>query len=308
LAEVVAARPPPLAQPVTLRVGLLKAAYTVAFDDVPALLEASNLTLETASFVRYADARTALVSGSLDVATISPGDLPVALSQGATDIVGLTGMATSKRYMVVRDGVKVESWDDLVGKRIGIAPGSSTWFQFTGKLQDLGLPYDKLSFSNIQGAGSNFLIALKHGDLDVALTWEPFESEPVVEGYAYWPMALDFSDSRACGADTGLIAATRSIIAAKREAVLMLLWAYLQAEAKMAADKQRFADAIARYAGASPAVAARIAQKMHLGGTVDAPQLQRYASTFYELGALKRDVSADIPVHFDPSLKASLVA
>jgi sulfonate transport system substrate-binding protein len=301
-------RPAALPKPVTLRLGLFKGAYTAAFEDVPSLLKDTNLTLQTADFVRYADARTALVTGSLDIATISPGDLPVALSQGASNIVGLTGIATSPRYMVVRNGIKVEKWDDLIGKRIGIAPGSSTWFQFTAKLLDLGIAYGQLQTSNIQGAGSNFLIALKHGDLDVALTWEPFESEPVVEGYGYWPMALDFSDSRAVGADTGLIASTRSILDTNKDAVRLLMWAFLKAEAGLRADKKRFADVVARYTGASPVVAARIAGKIILGGVVDVAQLQLYAKTFYDLGALKRDASPDIASHFDTGLRASLVA
>jgi sulfonate transport system substrate-binding protein len=299
-------RPAPLAKPVTLRLGLFKGAYTVAFEDVPKLLQGSNLDLEIAYFVRYADARTALASKSLDVATISPGDLLVALSQGVTDIVGLTGVATSVRYFVVKTGVTVESWPDLVGKRIGIAPGSSSWFQFAAKLQDVGLPYSKLTTANIQGAGSNFLIALKRGDIDVALTWEPFESEPVVEGYGYWPTALDYSDSSAVGNDTGLVAASRLALTTQPDAVRMLLWAFLKSETELRADPKRYDEMIQKYTGATPAVAARIAAKIKLGGSVDAPQLERYAKTFHQLGALPRDVSGEVSTHFDPSLKESL--
>jgi sulfonate transport system substrate-binding protein len=299
-------RPEPLPQPVTLRLGLFKGAYTVAFEDVPKLLQGSNLNLEIAYFVRYADARTALASGSLDVATISPGDLLVALSQGVTDIIGLTGVATSARYFVVRNDIKVAEWPDLVGKRVGIAPGSSSWFQFTAKLQDVGLPYSKLTTANIQGAGSNFLIALKRGDIDVALTWEPFESEPIVEGYGYWPQALDYSNSKAVGDDTGLVAVRRSALATQRAAVRMLLWAFLRSEADLRADAKRYDEVIQKYTGATPAVASRIAAKIKLGGSVNAPQLERYAKTFHQLGALPRDVSGEVAAHFDPSVKESL--
>jgi sulfonate transport system substrate-binding protein len=304
-AELVS-RPDPLPTPVTLRLGLFKGAYTVAFEDVPQLLVGSNLTLETAFFVRYADARTALASGSLDVATISPGDLLVALSQGVDDIVGLSGVATSPRYFVVKNGVTIGDWPDLVGKRIGIAPGSSSWFQFTAKLQDVGLPYAKLTTANIQGAGSNFLIALKRGDIDVALTWEPFESEPVAEGYGYWMKTLDYSDSSAVGDDTGLIAASRTALGTRRDAVRMLLWAFLKSEVQLRADAKRYEEVIQKYTGAAPAVATLIAQKIKLGGSVSAPQLERYAKTFHTLGALPRDVSGEVSAHFDPSLKESL--
>jgi sulfonate transport system substrate-binding protein len=306
-AQTLVERPAALPKPTTLRIGLFKGAYTVAFEDVQALLAGSNLNLEVANFVRYADARTAIASGSLDVATISPGDLLVAMSQGISHIVGLSGIATSERYFVVRKDVKVESWNDLIGKRVGIAPGSSSWFQFTAKLQDVGLPYNKLTTANIQGAGSNFLIALKRRDIDVALTWEPFESEPVVEGYGYWPAALDYSNSRAVGNDTGLIAATRTALTTNRDAVRLLLWAFLKSEEQLRNDPARYNEVIQKYTGASAPVAEKIAAKIKLGGSIDAAQLERYATTFHGLGALPKDVSADVSKQFDPSLKRELV-
>ncbi len=304
-ALALAKTPPTLTKPVTIRLGLFKGAYTAAFEDVPAILSTTNLKLDVADFVRYADARTALTTGSLDVATISVGDLIIALTQGATGIVGLSGVASSPRFMVARNDVVIEKWEDLKGKKVGIASGSSTWFQFTGKLQDLGISYDSFTPVNIQGAGSNFLIALKRKDIDVALTWEPFESEPIVEGYGYWPK-LDFSDSTSVGSETGMIAVTKTFLDANPDAVRLLLWAFLKSEAALRADKAKFAEVVARYTGATSAVSDRIADKIKLGGVVTNPQLQAYAKTFFELGAFKKDVSGDVAAHFDTSFLKSV--
>jgi sulfonate transport system substrate-binding protein len=298
-------KPPALSKPVSIRLGLFKGAYTAAFDEVPAILAQSNLKLEIVDFVRYADARTALTTGSLDVATISVGDLIIALTQGATGVVGLTGVASSPRFMVVRNDVVVEKWEDLKGKKVGIAPGSSTWFQFTAKLQDLGIPYDSFSAVNIQGAGSNFLIALKRKDIDVALTWEPFESEPIVEGYGYWPK-LDYSDSKAVGSETGMIAVTKPFLDANADAIRLLLWAFVKSETALRDDKTKFAEVVTRYTGASAAVSARIADKIKLGGVVTNAQLEAYAKAFFELGAFKKDVSGEVAAHFDTSLLKSV--
>jgi sulfonate transport system substrate-binding protein len=296
---------PALLKPTTIRLGLFKGAYTVAFEEVPALLAGTNLKLETADFVRYADARTALTTGSLDVATISVGDLIIALSQGVNGIVGLTGVAASPRFMLVRKGVVVEKWKDLEGKRVGIAPGSSTWFQFVAKMDDLGIPMDSFTSLNIQGAGSNFLIALKHGDIDVALTWDPFETQAMVEGYAYWPK-LDFSDSKAVGSETGLIATNRTFLTQNSDAVRLLLWAFLKSQAGLVADKAKLTEIVAKYTGAAPDVAAVIADKIRLGGVVDAPQLEAYAKKFYDLGAFKKDVSVEVGSHLDTALVKSV--
>ena len=207
--------------------------------------------------------------------------------------------------MVARNDIVIEKWSDLKGKKVGIAPGSSTWFQFTGKLQDLGIPYDSFTPVNIQGAGSNFLIALKRSDIDVALTWEPFESEPIVEGYGYWPK-LDYSDSTSVGSETGMIAVTKPFLDANADAIRLLLWAFLKSEGVLRESKAKFSEVVARYTGASAAVSDRIAEKIKLGGVVTNLQLQIYAKTFFELGAFKKDVSSEVGAHFDTSFLKSV--
>ena len=77
--------------------------------------------------------------------------------------------------MVIRKGVTVQKWSDLSGKRVGIAPGSTVWFQFAAMLDEVGVPYNSLIPVNIQGGGTSFHIALRRGDIDVAIIWEPFE-------------------------------------------------------------------------------------------------------------------------------------
>src|SRR3546814_7431310 len=82
-------------------------------------LKACNVEVRPVEFVRYADARTALLSGSIDVSGIGPADLAIALAQGSDKLVGLTGVASSPKYLVTRKGVKMDDWKDLAGKRVG---------------------------------------------------------------------------------------------------------------------------------------------------------------------------------------------
>jgi len=58
------------------------------------------------------------------------GDLAISLAQGSTNVVGLMGVGSSPKYVIGRNGVKLDSWNDLKGKKIAIAPGSAVWFQF----------------------------------------------------------------------------------------------------------------------------------------------------------------------------------
>jgi len=88
------------------------------------------------------------------------------------------GVGSSPKYVIGRNGTKFESWEDLKGKKIAIAPGSAVWFQLAATLVERGVPYNSFEAVNIQGGGANFDQALKKGDVDGIVTWEPFESIP----------------------------------------------------------------------------------------------------------------------------------
>jgi ABC-type nitrate/sulfonate/bicarbonate transport system substrate-binding protein len=294
-ARALSARPAPLSSPVALSVGAAKVAHLAPMALIGDDLKAMGVELKVVDFVRYADARTALASGSLDLATVGPADLPIAISQGITTIVALMGVGSQPKYPVVRNGIKVEAWKDLEGKTVAVAPASAVWFQFVATLQEVGLEYGKLKVVNIQGAGSNFDQALQRGDVDAIISWEPFESIPVAEGYGYWPKALDYSKSRAVGAELGMFAATRAAVTDKRAAVERFIWAYVNAQQRLAASPPAFASAITAYTGIAPAIAGRIAENIHLGAVLSLDQMQRQAKEFHRLGVIQRDVAGELP-------------
>ena len=290
--------PEPLPSPVKLTLGAAKVAHLAPLVRVPEILKPLGVELEIVEFVRYADARTALATGSLDLATVGPADLPIALSQGIKSMVALMGVGSSPKYVVARNGVELNAWSDLEGKKVAIAPGSAVWFQFVATLQEAGVPYNALDIVNIQGGGSNFDQALQRGDVDAIITWEPFESTPVVEGYGYWATDLDYSVSKAVGAELGMIAASKDAVTGKRDTVERFIWAYVKEQERLAADQAAFADAIGTYTGIKPEIATRIAQTIELGAVLSLEQMQRQAKTFHELGVIQADVSGELPDHY----------
>ncbi len=307
VAKALGARPTPLDKPVTLTVGAATVAHLSPIALIVDELKSLGVELKRVDFVRYADARTALASGSLDMATVGPADLPIAVSQGVTSMVALMGVGSQAKFPVVRTGVKVETWKDLEGKTVAVAPGSAVWFQFVAALQEQGVDYTKLKVVNIQGAGSNFNQALKRGDVDAIVTWEPFESTPLVEGYGYWPRALDYSQSRAVGAELGMFAASKAIVEGQRPAVERFVWAYVQAQQRLAASPEAFAQAITAYTGIGPEIAVRIAAGIKLGAVLSLEQMQRQAVEFHRLGVITKDVSAELPKYFAGDLVRGVV-
>ena len=300
-ARAIGPEPAPLAQPVELTVGYLKVGHLAPIILVADELKKLGVELKLVEFVRYADARTALLAGSLDVASVGPADLAIALSQGSTNVVGLMGVGSSPKYVIGRNGVKFDSWSDLKGKKIAVAPGSAVWFQFAATLVENGVPYNSFEAVNIQGGGANFDQALKKGEVDGLVIWEPFESIPVMDGYGYFAKGLEYSSSKAVGAELGMFMTTKTAVDSKRAALERFVWAYLKKEDELAKSPVAFADAYAQLSGMAPDVAAQAAKIIKLGEVISPDQIKRQAKGFAELGVIQKDVSDQIDAHWDGS-------
>jgi sulfonate transport system substrate-binding protein len=300
-AVAVGPEPAPLSPPVELTVGYQKVGHLAPMILVADDLKKLGVNLKLVEFVRYADARTALLAGSLDVASVGPADLAISLAQGSTNVVGLMGVGSSPKYVIGRKGVKFDSWADLKGKKIAIAPGSAVWFQFAATLVENKIPYNSFEAVNIQGGGANFDQALKKGEVDGIVTWEPFESIPVMDGYGYFAKNLEYSSSKAVGAELGMIMASKQAVSAKRGAVERFVWAYLKKQEELAKSPEKFAEAYAKLSGMAPHISAKAAQIIKLGEVISPEQIERQAKAFADLGVIQKDVSGQIAANWDGS-------
>jgi sulfonate transport system substrate-binding protein len=296
----------PMAQtgPVTLTVGYQKVGHLAPIVLLADDLKQQGVEIKLVEFVRYADARTALLAGSLDVASVGPADLAIALANGSTNMVGIMGVGSSPKYVIGRNGVKFDSWEDIKGKKIAIAPGSAVWFQFAATLIEKGIPYSSLTAVNIQGGGANFDAALEKGEVDAVVTWEPFESIPVMKGYGYFAGNLDYSTSKAVGAELGMLVASKTAVTEKRAAVQRFVSAYVTKMKELEGSTAKFGAAIASLTGLQSDVSLKIAEIIKLGPVITPDQIKRQAKAFNELGVIPKDVSGEIDQYWDGSFLA----
>jgi sulfonate transport system substrate-binding protein len=299
------AQPAALSPPVKLTVGQVKVPHVAPFHYLPAECAKLGVELEMVNFLRYADIRTALASSSIEVGAIGPADVPIAVSQGLRGIVGLHGVGISAKHPIVRTGVTLDKWEDLIGKKVGIAPGSAVWFQFAATLVEAGVPYNRLNVVNIQGGGQPFLQGLQRGDIDLFIGWEPFESMAVSQGLAFRQTKLDYSQSKAVGAELGMVGATRTAIDTKREALRRFVFAYLKVQTEISSSKDKLAEAISAWTGLPAEVAKNVAADMTLGQFLTLEQIQAQAKTFHQLGVIQRDVSGEMGQFFDQTILAA---
>lgn len=301
-AHAIGPAPTPLPQKETLTVGFVKVGHLSPLVNIEEELKKFNVEVKRAEFVRYADARTALLSNSVDVSAVGPGDLAIVAAQGSRNLIGLTGVAGSPKNLVVRKGVAINDWKDIAGKRIAIAPGSAVWFQWAMTLVEKNIPYNSFTPVNIQGGGTAFVQAMKRGDIDAMVLWEPFESQIVSEGDAYFAKGLEYSQSKSVGAELGMLAASRDAYTNKREAVRRFLWVYLNAEEKMAKNNDLFADAYAKYTGLAPAVTKESSKIIKLGGVLTRDQVKLQAEAAFKQGIIQRDVANEAAALYDDSM------
>ena len=294
--------PAPMKQKEVLSVGFVKVGHLSPMLMIEEELKKLNIEVKRAEFVRYADARTALLSGSVDVSAVGPGDLAIVASHGSKNLIGLTGVGSSAKYLVVRKGVKVDDWNDIAGKKIAIAPGSAVWFQWAMSLIERNVPYNSFTPVNVQGGGTAFVQAMKRGDIDAMVLWEPFESQAVSEGDAYFATKLDYSQSRAVGAELGMLAASGEAMANKKELIRRFLWAYLKVEEQLAKNNEQFADAYSKYTGLPINVTRESAKIIKLGGVLNKDQVGRLAEAAFKQGIVQKDVTKEAAELYDDSM------
>jgi sulfonate transport system substrate-binding protein len=305
-AEALAPKPAPLDPPVKLTLGANNVPHVCPFHHIAAEAKPLGVDIELVKFARYADTRTALAAGSIDAGSIGPADVPIALSQGIKTIGALMGVGKSIKNPIAKKGLVLTKWEDLIGPKLGIAPGSAVWFQFAATLTEANVAYNKLNVVNIQGAGTSFLQAMQRGDIDLFIGWEPFESQAEQQGLGVRVEALDYSTSKAVGDELGRVGVNRPYMAKNREAVKRLAWAYLAIQDRLNASKTEFAKIIAAYTGLPESVADNVARTTTLGQFLTLEQMQRQAQTFNKLGVLTKDVSGELGDYFDRSIAGDM--
>src|SRR2546423_11804689 len=188
----------PLPAPVTVKQGMLNVPALSPLWLLPEYAAKYNVQIETVMFQRFADVRTALASGDIQLTAFGPQDISLALGQGARSLVGIAGVGSGNDCLIVRKGEDMKDWKALADKRIGIGAGSISWLKFAASVQENGLEYGKLKIVNIVGGGGNYLKALQGKEIDMAAACAPFCAQAIVDGYGAYP-TIDHNRSKTVG-------------------------------------------------------------------------------------------------------------
>lgn len=288
----------PLAQPVQVKQGMLNVPALSPLYLLPEQAAKYNIKIEMVMFQRFADARTALATGDIQLTAFGPQDISLALGQGAKSMVGVAGVGSGNDCLIVRKGEDVKDWKAVPDKRIGIGAGSISWLKFAASVQENGLQYNKLKIVNIVGGGGNYLKALQGKEIDMAVVWQPFCAQAIVDGFGAYP-TLDHNRSNTVGGLISVLAVNRPFMEKNPDAVQRLVVAYLDVLEIARKDSARWAKIYAEKAGLPEKVAAESIRTTRLDPTLPLESIKRISKFLSDNGIITRDVSGEIAQHYN---------
>jgi sulfonate transport system substrate-binding protein len=288
----------PLATPVKVKQGMLNVPALSPLWLLPEYAKKYNIDIEMVMFQRFADARTALATGDIQLAAFGPQDISLALGQGGKSLVGVAGVGSGNDCLIVRKGEDVKDWKGIADKRIGVGAGSISWLKFAASVQENGLEYGKLKVVNIVGGGGNYLKALQNKEIDMAVVWQPFCAQAIVDGFGAYP-TIDHNRSKTVGGLISVLAVNRGFMEQNRDAVQRLVVAYVDVLEYAKANPDRWAKIYAEKAGLPENVAAESIRITRLDATLPLESIKRISKFLSDNGVIARDVSGEVAQHYD---------
>jgi len=287
----------PLPAPVKVKQGMLNVPALSPLWLLPEYAAKYNIQIEMVMFQRFADARTALASGDIQLTAFGPQDISLALGQGGKSMMGVAGVGSGNDCLIVRKGEDLKDWQAVADKRVGVGAGSISWLKFAASAQENGLDYGKLKIVNIVGGGGNYLKALQNKEIDMAVVWQPFCAQAILDGFGAYP-TIDHNRSKAVGGLISVLAVNRGFMDQNRDAVQRLVIAYLDVLDYAKKNPERWAKIYAEKAGLPENVAAESIRITQLDAMLPLESIKRIAKFLSDNGVITRDVSGEVGQYY----------
>lgn len=181
-------------EPVTIKVGYMNnygSLWSVLTAQQMGYFEDQGITLELSSFADGPTIISAMENGSIDVGYIGDGAHKLC-AQGNAEIIALSHISNGD---AVIGGPNVKTLEDLAGKTVAYAAGTSSEVILTNALTSVGLTMNDITAMNMDA--SAIVTAMMTGDVDACALWSP-ESLTVleqVEGATKLADNVTFSDT-----------------------------------------------------------------------------------------------------------------
>jgi ABC-type nitrate/sulfonate/bicarbonate transport system substrate-binding protein len=262
--------------------------HHTTFAYVARIADKHGFAVELLDFTRYSDIMLALQKKQVDYGGIGYASLPSIVEQNLDNVRVIAGNMMGAVDMIIRTGVKVETWKDYEGKKIAVPSNSLAEHHVRVNAIEHGYDITKVEIVKMV-PGPAALIALKQGEIDGISAWEPWIAQAVVQGIGYVPKIRVFDNS--IGPINGVVGASREFVEKNRDVTVRFLRALIEANAYLTANPEEHAKLALSAMSIDRAVALKAIDNFRYDEKIYMKQTRTYAKVMHQYGLTKVDTS-----------------
>ena len=250
-----------------------------------------GFSIDLLNFDRYADALVALQNGQLQFSGLGYVNIPTIIDRKMDKVKIIAGNMLGGTEIVVRRGIKVNTWKDLEGLKIAASANSMGEHLLRVNAQEHGFDINKVNFVRMV-PGPAALIALKQGEIDGLIAWEPWAAQTVVDGSGYIPKPR-LGDS-SIGKINGVLGTNADYAAANREVVVRFIKALMEINAYLTRNVDEHVKTAVGFMGIQPAIARKAIESFTYDDNIYIKPTRAYAKLVHSYGLTKADTSEQV--------------
>jgi ABC-type nitrate/sulfonate/bicarbonate transport system substrate-binding protein len=265
---------------------------------LPDVLPAS-VGIEWVDFGTIGTGRLAAMTRGLCEAMTTANTYVVGGRAEGVAVTGICGMAGRGQALVAREDRGISKLEDLKGKRIATAQFSSSHVMLMVILRAMGLdPAKDVKIVDI-GQPAAFNVLLEKGDVDAGLLWEPNVTIVTMKpGIRKLELDRFFKLTWPTHSGTYVL---QKLIDERREVIQEVVTASVKATAMLRSDQEKWITLAERYTTQPRTVLQESIKNCDLRTDHDLTMTYRAAETMFDLGIVKKDVTAEMENAFDYS-------
>jgi ABC-type nitrate/sulfonate/bicarbonate transport system substrate-binding protein len=177
-----------------------------------------GVEIELTPMRHYTNLQLALTTNQVDIAAMGYVNIGLMEELGFRDYKVIAGVFTGAQSLTLRNGVTASTWKDLEGKSIGVAPNSYADILFRSSAKLGGADLSKIKLVSFGPGGPQVIAALRNGDIDGFVFWEPNNAEAALSKAGHYS-SLDLGKNPTRHIN-GMLAVSSGFAASKKNAVL----------------------------------------------------------------------------------------
>jgi NitT/TauT family transport system substrate-binding protein len=285
--------------PVTVRVGYLKVIQWTQLADLAAHVDPSKVKIELNEFKTSNEVLVALTAGSLDIGDIGYNHLASALERGQKNLEFIAGLSSKGSALIQRKGAGITSWSSLRGRKIGGSRGSTQYTQLAAGLKANGMDVNKdVQFVNLNSS-TDMNIALRNGDVDAIMQWEPGASNAVIDGYGEPVPQIASSLYQQTFQVSSGVAARKEFVKDQPAAAQAVVDGYFKSYNKVTSDHAYWIDTFAKLVQTDRKVLEAASKNAQPEFRMDQQDIARMMKALADSGTTKKDMFGELKGQLD---------